>query len=65
MGQVIDRVSALPHALAVAQEQQQPYAQRQKEAFQATFLTVPSQSAASRAAREIVHFLSQNKVLAA
>ncbi|MCE2574710.1 hypothetical protein [Komagataeibacter sp. FNDCR2] len=65
MGQVIDRVSALPHALAVAQEQQQFYAQRQKEAFQATFHTVPTQSAASRAAREIVHFLSHNKALAA
>ncbi|MEZ7137309.1 hypothetical protein [Komagataeibacter sp. SM21] len=65
MGQVIDRVADLPHALAVAQEQQRVYAQRQEAAFQATFHTQPPETAAQRAAREIVYFLSQDKSPAA
>ncbi|WP_244192178.1 hypothetical protein ACM0P6_04510 [Komagataeibacter sucrofermentans] len=65
MGQVIDRVDELPHALAVAQAQQELYAPRQQEAFAATFHTVPNESAASRAARDIVYFLSHGKTAAA
>ncbi|MCE2564053.1 hypothetical protein [Komagataeibacter sp. FNDCF1] len=65
MGQVIDRVSALPHALAVAQAQQAVFAQRQREAFAATFHTVAGQTAACRAAREIVYYLLQDKRAAA
>ena len=62
---MIDRVADLPHALAVAQEQQRVYAQRQEAAFQATFHTQPPETAAQRAAREIVYFLSQDKSPAA
>ncbi|MGY6770309.1 hypothetical protein [Komagataeibacter xylinus] len=65
MGQVIDRVDELPHALAVAQAQQALYGPRQQEAFAATFHTVPDESAASRAARDIVYFLSHGKTSAA
>ncbi|QHC36096.1 hypothetical protein [Komagataeibacter xylinus] len=65
MGQVIDRVDELPHALAVAQAQQALYGPRQQEAFAATFHTVPNESAASRAARDIVYFLSHGKTAAA
>ncbi|MGS0648115.1 hypothetical protein ACU81Q_10825 [Komagataeibacter melomenusus] len=65
MGQVIDRVDQLPHALAVAQAQQALYGPRQQAAFAATFHTVPNESAASRAARDIVYFLSHGKTSAA
>ena len=65
MGQVIDRVDELPHALAVAQAQQALYGPRQQAAFAATFHTAPDESAASRAARDIVYFLSHGKTAAA
>ncbi|WP_141260334.1 hypothetical protein [Komagataeibacter diospyri] len=61
LGQVIDSVSELPHALAVAKERQREFAPRQQAAFEATFHTVPGETAAHRAAREIVSFLLQDK----
>ncbi|ATU72405.1 hypothetical protein [Komagataeibacter rhaeticus] len=65
MGQVIDRVSALPRALAVAQEQQAAFARHQRAAFAATFHIEAGGSAARRAAREIVYYLLQDKRAAA
>lgn len=61
MGQVIDRVSALPHALAVARQQQARFDAHQRAAFAATFHTVAGQSASRRAAEEIVYYLLQEK----
>jgi len=60
MGQVIEGVDQLPHALAVACEQQRLFAARQQAAFDATFHTVPGETAAYRAAKEIVTFLCKD-----
>ena len=65
MGQVIDRVGALPHALAVAGEQQAAFDAHQRAAHAATFHTVAGQSASQRAAQEIVYYLLQDKRKAA
>ncbi|PYD82012.1 hypothetical protein CFR80_08410 [Komagataeibacter oboediens] len=61
MGQVIEGVDELPHALAVACDRQRLFAARQQAAFDATFHTVPGETAAHRAAKEIVTFLCKDK----
>lgn len=57
MGQVIEGVDELPHALAVACDRQRLFAARQQAAFDATFHTVPGETAAHRAAKKLLHFM--------
>ncbi|QPQ54157.1 CDP-glycerol glycerophosphotransferase family protein [Allosphingosinicella flava] len=59
LGQVIDRVEALPEALARVAERPDDHAAIQRAAFQETF-SLTGERSADRAARAILDFLSRN-----